>query len=125
MSKLEFHRIEYEKYNTSTIAIEDASLKLGNCEILQKEETKYGYQKAVVKLSHEKIIKMKMFEEEVNEHLEKEGLSKIALLYGNKDYPKIKIDKPKTIRLRGVGINVEKKPFPLLWLEKCSATIIF
>ena len=44
MSKLELHRIEYENI------IEDASLKL-NCEILQKEETKYGYQKAGVKLS--------------------------------------------------------------------------
>ena len=65
MSKLNFHRIEYEKYGTSTIVIGGASLKLENCEILQ-EEAKYGYQKAVVKLSPEKVIKMTKFEEEVN-----------------------------------------------------------
>ena len=42
MPKLNFHRIEYKKYGTSTIVIEGASLKLENCKILQKEETKYG-----------------------------------------------------------------------------------
>ena len=84
MSKLEFHRIEYKKYGTSTIVIGGASLKQENCEILQIEETKYGYQKAVVKLSPEKVIKMKKIEEEVNKHLKEEGLSHIKLVYGEK-----------------------------------------
>ena len=57
MSKLDFHRIEYKKHDTSTIVVVGASLKLGDCRILQKEETKYGYQKVVVKLSPEKVIK--------------------------------------------------------------------
>ena len=66
MSKLEFHCIEYKKYGTSTITV-GVSLKLENCVILQKEKTDYGYQKAVLKLSPEKVIKMKKIEEEVNE----------------------------------------------------------
>ena len=90
-------------------------LKRKDCEILQKEETKYGYQKAVVKLFPEKVIVMKEFEGKMNEYLEKERPSHITPIYGV--YPKINIDKPKTIRLRGVWINVERKPFPQLWLE--------
>ena len=117
MSKLEFHRIVYEKYGTSIIIVKGASLKLEKCEILQREETKYGYQKAVLKLSPEKVIKMKKIEKEVNEHLEKEGLPHIKLVYGNRVYPKINIDDPKTVKLISVWINTEKKTFPHLWLE--------
>ena len=101
----------------SKIFVMAVSLKLEDCEILQKEETKYGYQKAVVKLSPEKVIMMKEFEEKVNECLGKDRLPHITLIYGNRVYPKINIDKPKTIRLSGVWNNVEKKPFPQLWLE--------
>ena len=72
-------------------------MKLERCEILERKETDYGYQKAVLKLSKEKVINMKKIEKEVNEHLKKEGLSKITLVYGNKVYPKIEIDEPKTI----------------------------
>ena len=97
--------------------MEGASLKLEKCEILQKEETKYGYQKADLKLFPEKVIKMTKIEEEVNEHLEKEVLSHIKLVYGNRVYPKIDIDDPKTVSLISVWINAEKKPFPHLWLE--------
>ena len=120
MSKLEFHRNEYKKCNTSTIVEVGVSLKLvGDSRILQKEETKYSYHKAVVILSPEKVIKMTKFEEEVNKHLEKEGLSRIKLhvVYGNMVYPKFKLDDPKTIILKGVWINAEKKSFPQLWLE--------
>ena len=124
MSKLEFHRIVYEKYGTSIIIVEGASLKLEKCEILQKEETEYDYQKAVLKLSPEKVIKMTKIEKEVNKHLEKEGLPHIKLVYGNRVYPKINIDGPKTVRLISVWINAEKKPFPRLWLEKSNAIII-
>ena len=117
MSKIYFHRKFYEKYKTSKIFIMGVSLKLEDCEILQKEETKYRYQKAVVKLSPEKVIVMKEFEEEQNEHLGTEGLSHITLVYGNIVYSKIKIDGPKTVIFKGVWINAEKKPFPQLWLE--------
>ena len=54
MSKLLFNSISYEKYNTSTITILGASLKLEDFEILQIDKTVYGYRKAVVKLSLEK-----------------------------------------------------------------------
>ena len=118
MSELEFHRIVYEKYGSSIIIVEGEFMKLEKkCEILQKEETEYDYQKAVLKLSPEKVIKMTKIEKEVNKHLEKEGLPHIKLVYGNKVYPKINIDDPKTVRLTSVWINAEKKPFPYLWLE--------
>ena len=119
MSKLEFYRIVYEKYDNSIIIVEGASLKLDKCEVhvLQKEKTKYGYQKAVLKLCPEKVIKLTKIEKEVNEHLEKEGLPHINLVYGNRVYPKINIDDPKTVRLTSVWINAEKKPFLQLWLE--------
>ena len=57
---------------------------------------------------------MKEFEEQVNEHLQGEGLPHITLVYGNRVYPNIKIDNPKTIKLKGVWVNDEKKPFPQL-----------
>ena len=59
MPKLDIHRIGYKKSNTCTIVIAGASLELENCDILQKDETDYGYQKAVVKLSPEKAFEMK------------------------------------------------------------------
>ena len=80
MSKLEFHRIEYKKFDTCTIFIAGASLKLENCDIFQKEKTDYGNQKAVFKLSSEKVIKMIKIEKELNKYLEKEGLSHIKLV---------------------------------------------
>ena len=44
------------------------------------------------------------------------GLPQVKLVYGNRVYPKIIIDYPKTIRFKGVWINAEKKPYPQLWL---------
>ena len=116
MSKLEFNPIVIKNI-ILVLLLWDASIKLENCEILQREETNYVYQKAVVKLSPEKLINMKKNEEEVNEHLRYTGLSIITLVYGNRVYPKIKIDNPKTIKLKSVWINVEKKPVAGLWLE--------
>ena len=49
MSKLSFNRLFDEKHNSSTITILGASLKLENCEILETDNTKFDYQKAVVK----------------------------------------------------------------------------
>ena len=117
MGILKFESINYEKYGTSSIIVEDASLKLERCEILERKETDYGNQKAVLKLPQEKVIKIRKIEKEVNEHLEKEGLPKITLVYGNKVYPKIEIDEPKTIKLVSIWITKEKKPFLQLWLE--------
>ena len=46
MPKLEFHRIEYKKYDTSTIVVAGASLNWKTVRYFRKN----GYQKAVVKL---------------------------------------------------------------------------
>ena len=83
----------------------------------RKKTTDNSYQKAVVKLSSKKVTMMKKIEKEANEHLEEGKLSHIKLVYGNRVYPKIKIDNPNTFRLKGVWINAEKKPYPQLWLE--------
>ena len=83
----------------------------------RKKKTDYGFQKAVMKLSPEKVIAMKEIEEKVNEYLQKERLSNITLVYGNIVYTKIEVDNPNTIKLKGVWINIEKKPYPQLWLE--------
>ena len=61
MPNLTFNRIFSKKYNTSTITIVGASSKLEDCETLNIDEIEYGYRKAVVKLSPEKVIKMKEF----------------------------------------------------------------
>ena len=90
-------------------------MKLEDCEI-RKKKTDYGNQKAVVKLSPKKVIKMTKIEKEVNKHLEKEGLSHIKLVYGNRVYPKIKIVQ-KPLDLKGVWIKDEKNPYPQLWLQ--------
>ena len=54
---------------------------------------------------------MKKIEGEVNKRLKEEGLSSIKLVYGNGVYPKVKKDSPKTVTLKGVWINAEKKTF--------------
>ena len=44
MSKLEFDRVYYKKYDTSRINIENGILVLKeHCEILKIDKTKYGY----------------------------------------------------------------------------------
>ena len=59
MSKLTFNRVFYEKYITSSINILRASLKPDDCEILQINNTEYGYRRAVVNLFSENVIIMK------------------------------------------------------------------
>ena len=51
MSKLEFHRVYYKRYNTRRINIRNGILVLKeNCEVLKIDEMEYVYQKAVVQL---------------------------------------------------------------------------
>ena len=120
MSGIEITREEHTKYGTASIRIKNAEYRLKDCEILEVEDTKYGYQKAVVKLTEKKVIKMKEVEEEVNDFLVNQGLNKIKLVYGNKIYAKKKISTPKHhldyIKLRGVFVNNESKPFAQLWV---------
>ena len=56
---MDFRREDYRKYGTCSIIIKNALFSLKGCEVFNIEETKYGYKKATVKLSHEMIRKMK------------------------------------------------------------------
>ena len=47
---LEFRRDEHVKHNTTSIIVKNMMFSIKGCEILEIEETKYGYQKAVIKL---------------------------------------------------------------------------
>ena len=58
-----------------------------------------------MKLSPEKAMEMKKIEEEVNKHLEEEGLSSIKLVYGNGVYPKVK----KIVRKRNTQRCVDQR----------------
>lgn len=73
---IEIRRHDYSKYNTVSIIIKNAMFSLKNCEILEIEDTKYGYQKAVVKLPKKKVDKMKEFEENINYYLDDQGLTR-------------------------------------------------
>lgn len=118
---LQFSRVEYPKYNTASIIIKNAVFSLKDCEILEIEDTKYGHQKAVVKLPEKKRDEMKEIEEEVNDYLDKEGLDNIKVVYGTKIYAKKATTTPKKhlerIKFRTVYINNEGKSFPQLWVS--------
>ncbi len=117
---IEFRHDDHTKYNTVSIIIKNAMFSLKGCEILEIEDTKYGYQKAVVKLPEQKVDKMKEIEENVNDYLDDQGLDKIKLVYGNKIYAKKKVSTPKKhlerIKLRSVFVNNESKSFAQLWV---------
>ena len=108
MPKLTFNCLFYEKYNTSSNTILGASLKLEDCEILEINNTKYAYRKALVKLSPEKVIIMNETEEKVNERLQSMDIPQTTLVYGNKVNPKTKIDNPKIIKLKRVWVYGNK-----------------
>ena len=118
MSKLEFHRVYYKRYNTSRINLRNGILILKeNYEVLKIDETEYGHQNAVVQLDQPDLYD---WEEQINEYLKGEGIPPITILYGNKIYPKTKIHNPteaSTIKIDSVWINAEKKSFLQLWLK--------
>ena len=111
--KIKFTNKNHEKYDTSSIYIRNVSLSLKDCEIVEITETEYGYEKAIVKLSDEKIEKMEEIEKCVNDHLEKEKLNSIKLVYGNKIYakknPATSEKCLKQIKLKSIFINSEKR----------------
>ena len=96
---LEFDRVYYEKYDTSSIIIRNGSLiskevKM-NCEILKiDDKTKYGYRKAVIQLDDCIRLLMVNWETQINNYLKGEGIPPIKIVYGNKIYPKTKINNP-------------------------------
>ena len=119
---LKFDRVNYEKYNTSRINIENGILFLKeHCGVLKIDKKKYGYQKAIVQLAKPDLCNlMKDWKAQINEYLKGEGIPPITILYGNKIYPKTIIHNSNDasfIIIKSVCINDESKPFLQLWLE--------
>ena len=123
MNELKFSRINNDKYNTVSIDIEHAFLTLRDCEILKIEKTKWHYRKTVIKLNQPDLYEtIKLWETQINDYLKGEGISPITILYNKKIYPKtllyvIKKGKVNYIKLKGIWVNENNKPFPQLWLE--------
>ena len=124
MNELKFSRINNDKYNTVSINIEHAFLTLKeNCEILKIEKTKWHYRKTVIQLNQPDLCEtIKLWEKQINDYLKGEGIGSITILYNKKIYPKtllyvIKKGKINYIKLKGIWVNENNKPFPQLWLE--------
>ena len=119
---LKFIRIYLKKHNTSKIKIKNGNLDLNeDCDIVKIDKTDYDYRKAVVELDNQDLYDlMSGWEDQINKYLEDQGLSPITILYENKIYPKTYLDNPSNasvIKIKGVRINDENKPFLQLWLE--------
>ena len=119
---LKFNRVHYKKNNTSKIKIKNGTLVLNeDCEIVKIDKTEYDYQKAVVELDDQALYDlMSKWEDRVNKYLEEQELTPVAILYDNKVYPKTYLDNPSNasvIKIKGVWINNDNKPFLQLWLE--------
>ena len=124
MSELKFNRVNNDKYNTVSINIEHAFLTLKeNCEILKIEKTKWHYRKTVIQLNQPDLCEtIKLWETQINDYLKGEGIGSITILYNKKIYPKtllyvVKKGKVNYIKLKGIWVNDNNKPFPQLWLE--------
>ena len=119
---LKFNRVYYKKHNTSKIKIKNGILVLNeDCDIVKIDKTEYDYQKAVVELDDQDLYDlMSGWENQINKYLEDQKATPITILYDNKVYPKTCLDNPSNasvIKIKGVWINDENKPFLQLWLE--------
>ena len=119
---LKFNRVYYKKHNTSKIKIKNGILVLNeDCDIVKIDKTDYDYRKAVVELDNQGLSDlMSGWEDRINKYLEDQGVTPITILYDNRIYPKTYLDNPSNasvIRIKGVWINDENKPFLQLWLE--------
>ena len=119
---LKFNRVYFKKHNASKIKIKNGTLVLNkDCKIVKIDKTEYDYQKAVVELDDQALYDlMSEWEDRVNKYLEEQELTPVTILYDNKVYPKTYLDdssKASVIKIKGVWINNENKPFLQLWLE--------
>ena len=125
MSELKFSRENNEKYNTVSINIENAliPIKKEDYQIMDMSKTKFGYKKANIKIINEDLIinKLKSWETEINEYLKNEvGTGSVTVLYGIRIYPKVSTmlgqeEEKHHIKISGVWINEQNKPFVQLW----------
>ena len=127
MNNLKFTHVNNEQYNTMSINIENAiiEIKKEDYYIFDTQNTKFGYQKVNLKLDNYVIKeKLKSWETEINEYLKNEvGTSPVTIVYGNKIYTKLskKINQEENkyfIKISGVWINENNKPFVQLWYVK-------
>ena len=119
---LKFNRVYYKKHNTSKIKIKNGTLELNeDCDIVKIDKTKYDYQKAFVELDNQDLYNLiSGWEDQINKYLKDQGVSSITILYDNRIFPKTYLDNPSNasvIKIKGVWINDENKPFLQLWLE--------
>ena len=123
MSKLKFTRVNNEKYNTVSINIENAFIKITeeDYEIIERK-SKFDYQTGTIKLNNQDLIdKLKSWETQINDYLKSEGIRPITILYGNKIYPKTKFPlftegkDQYRIKVKSIWINEKNKPFIQMW----------
>ena len=127
MSELKFTRKNNEEYKTTSINIENAIIEIDEDDyyIFNTENSKFGYRKADLKIYNDDIKeKLKSWETEINEYLKNEvGTGPVKIVYGNKIYSKLskKINQEEEkffIKVSGVWINEQNKPFVQLWYVK-------
>ena len=119
---LKFNCVYYKKHNTGKIKIKNGILALNeDCDIAKIDKTDYDYRKAVVDLDNQDLYDlMNGWEDQINKYLKDQGVTPITILYDNRIYPKTYLDNPSNasvIKIKGVWINDENKPFLQLWLE--------
>ena len=124
MSEIKFKRKDNAKYNTISISIEFASLTLKEGYMIHIiEKTKWNYRKTIIQLDSPKLReRVENWEKQINEYLKNEGIEPVKILYGNKIYPKtllyaVKKNNNNYIKVKGVWVNEQNKPFIQLWLE--------
>ena len=126
MSELKFSRVNNEQYNTVSINIENTiiPIKEEDYQIMDIAKTKFGYNKANIKIFNEDLInKLKLWEIQINDYLKCEvGTGSVTVLYGNRIYPKVSTmlgqEEKHHIKISGVWINENNKPFVQLWYVK-------
>ena len=123
MSELKFTRVNNEKYDTTTINIENAFIEISKDDynISNMGKTKFGYTKANIQIFNVELKnKLKSWETEINEYLKNEvGTRPVTILYGNMIYPKVSglMWQERYIRIKSVWINEKNKPFVQLWYK--------
>ena len=124
MSELNFYCVDNEEYKTKSVFVENAiiNIKEEDYKIIDRTKTKFGYEKANIKIFNDEIKnKLKIWEEQINEYLKNEvGTRAITILYGNRIYPKVStlVGQEKEeiyIKIKSIWINKNNVPFIQLY----------
>ena len=124
MSELKFYCVDNEEYKTKSVFVENAiiDIKEEDYIIIDRTKTKFGYVKANIRILNVELkIKLKIWEEQINEYLKNEvGTGAITILYGNRIYPKVSglIGQDKEefqFKIKSIWINENNKPFVQLY----------